>query len=169
MSENQTGRPNVVMIVGDNHGRGAVGCYGQTGGDIETPNIDRLAADGLRFSNYFCSHAYCSGARATLLTGLMPSQHGVHSWLQDTAKEDWPDDWFVVGDVRTLPATLHDRGYRTAHVGKSTSGKAAPPRDQSTSRSPTARPTAATGNSRSKPDRSSRTTRRSASRRARGA
>ncbi len=118
MSGNQTGRPNVVMIVGDNHGRGAVGCYGQTGGDFETPNIDRLAADGLRFSNYFCSNAYCSGSRATLLSGLMPSQHGVHSWLQDTGQGSWPDDWFAVGEFRTLPATLHDRGYRTAHVGK---------------------------------------------------
>lgn len=71
--------PNIVLIIGDNHGRGAVGCY-EGGEDFETPHIDRLAAGGLRFTRYFCSNAYCSGARATLLTGLLPSQHGVH-WV----------------------------------------------------------------------------------------
>jgi arylsulfatase A-like enzyme len=108
---------NIVLVVGDNHGRGAVGCYGG-GKDFETPHIDALAAEGVRFTRFFCSNAYCSGARATLLTGLLPSQHGVHSWLQDTLLDSWPADWYAVGEFRTLPVTLQARGYRTAHVGK---------------------------------------------------
>lgn len=110
-------QPNIVLIVADNQGRGAVGCYdGQD--DFETPNIDRLAAAGARFKRFFCANAYCSGSRATMLTGLMPSQHGIHSWLQDTQLSEWPDGWFAVQEFRTLPVTLHNRGYRTAHVGK---------------------------------------------------
>ena len=111
-------RPNIILIVGDNHGCGAVGCYGRCGADFRTPSIDRLAAEGVRFDHAFCANAYCSGSRATLMTGLMPSQHGVHSWLQDTQLAAWPDDWCAIDDVPTLPATLKAQGYTTAHVGK---------------------------------------------------
>jgi arylsulfatase A-like enzyme len=110
-------RPNIVMLVADNHGRGAVGSY-EGGGDFETPNIDRLAAEGTRFTQFYCSNAFCSGSRATLLSGLLPSQHGVHSWLQDTQMDRWPEDWYAIGEVRTLPVTLQNRGYQTSHIGK---------------------------------------------------
>jgi arylsulfatase A-like enzyme len=57
-----------------------MGCAGNS--DIRTPNLDRLAATGLRFDNFFCASPVCSPARASILTGLMPSRHGVHDWLR---------------------------------------------------------------------------------------
>ena len=72
-------RPHVVLILADDHGPWAMGCTGNS--EIYTPNLDRLAASGLRFDNFFCCSPVCSPARASLLTGCMPSQHGVHDWL----------------------------------------------------------------------------------------
>src|SRR5215207_8428404 len=63
-------RPNVVIILADDLGFSDVGCYG---GEIETPNLDRLAANGLRYSQFY-NTARCSPARASLLTGLHPHQ-----------------------------------------------------------------------------------------------
>jgi Sulfatase len=73
-------RPNVVFILSDNQGAWTLGCYGNP--DIRTPNIDRLAAEGIRFTRALSSNPVCSPARATFLTGLIPSQHGVHSFLE---------------------------------------------------------------------------------------
>ena len=67
-------RPNLVFILTDNHGAWTLGCYGNK--DILTPNIDRLAAEGLLFTRAMSSNPVCSPTRATYLTGLMPSQHG---------------------------------------------------------------------------------------------
>ena len=72
-------RPNVVFIIVDNQSPWTCGCYGNT--EILTPGIDRLAREGVRFTNAFCTNPVCSPNRATLMTGLMPSQHGVHNWL----------------------------------------------------------------------------------------
>src|SRR5882762_4820924 len=71
--------PNVVFILTDNQGAWTLGCYGNP--DIRTPNIDRLAAEGIRFTRALSSNPVCSPTRATFLTGLIPSQHGVHSYL----------------------------------------------------------------------------------------
>src|SRR6186713_1906171 len=72
--------PNIVLILTDNQGAWTLGCYGNP--DIRTPNIDRLARDGMLFTRCFSSNAVCSPTRATLLTGLLPSQHGIHSYLR---------------------------------------------------------------------------------------
>jgi len=72
-------RPNVVLILADNHGPWTLGCYGNR--EILTPNIDRLASEGTLFTRCYSSNAACSPTRATLLTGLIPSQHGVHCYL----------------------------------------------------------------------------------------
>jgi len=69
-------RQNIILIMTDNHGAWTLGCYGNP--DIKTPNIDRLAMEGIRFTKAFSSNAVCSPTRATYLTGLIPSQHGVH-------------------------------------------------------------------------------------------
>ena len=74
-------RPNVVFILTDNHGAWTLGCYGNK--DIRTPNIDRLAANGMLFERAMSSNPVCSPTRATYLTGLMPSQHGLHSFLDN--------------------------------------------------------------------------------------
>ena len=62
--------PNVVLILTDNQGAWTLGCYGNP--DIQTPNIDRLAREGMLFENCYSSNAVCSPTRATLLTGLIP-------------------------------------------------------------------------------------------------
>jgi arylsulfatase A-like enzyme len=78
-------KTNLIFILSDNHGAWTLGCYGNK--EIRTPNIDRLAAEGTLFTRAFCANPVCSPSRATFLTGLMPSQHGVHSYLgADTAK-----------------------------------------------------------------------------------
>jgi arylsulfatase A-like enzyme len=64
----------------DDQGPWAAGCYGNP--EIRTPNIDRLAEAGMLFENFFCVSPVCSPARATLLTGRVPSQHGVHDWIR---------------------------------------------------------------------------------------
>lgn len=73
-------RPNVILILTDDQGYWALGCYGNR--EIKTPNIDSLARGGVRFENFFCTSPVCSPARASLLTGRIPSQHGVHDWIR---------------------------------------------------------------------------------------
>ena len=73
-------RPNIILILTDDQGPWAMGCAGNR--EIRTPNLDRLANTGVRFENFFCTSPVCSPARASLLTGRIPSQHGVHDWIQ---------------------------------------------------------------------------------------
>ena len=74
-------QPNIVFIISDDQGYWSLGCSGNE--EIISPNIDRLAQEGMRFENFFCTSPVCSPARASLLTGTIPSQHGVHDWLRD--------------------------------------------------------------------------------------
>src|SRR6185295_5550503 len=94
-------RPNVLLILTDNQGAWTLGCYGNP--DIRTPNIDRLAREGMLFENCFSSNAVCSPTRATLLTGLIPSQHGVHSFLGAGAPQTGPRTYCTIAEFRTLP------------------------------------------------------------------
>lgn len=75
-----TSRPNVLCILTDDQGVWAAGCYGN--GEIHTPHIDRIAETGVRFDRFFVATPVCSPSRATLLTGRIPSQHGVHDWIR---------------------------------------------------------------------------------------
>ncbi|HOX38593.1 MAG TPA: sulfatase-like hydrolase/transferase [Candidatus Brocadiia bacterium] len=81
MACNDPCRPNVIFILSDDQGAWALGCAGNR--EIRTPNLDRLAASGIRFSSMFCASPVCSPARASILTGRIPSQHGIHDWLRD--------------------------------------------------------------------------------------
>lgn len=81
MSSKDPSRPNIIFILSDDHGAWATGCYGNN--EVVTPNLDRLAQEGIRFSNFFCTSPVCSPARASLLTGRIPSQHGVQDWIRD--------------------------------------------------------------------------------------
>lgn len=81
MAKESNSKPNIVFILSDDHGAWAMGCAGNK--DIDTPNLDRLAEAGMRFENFFCTSPVCSPARASLLTGKIPSQHGVHDWISD--------------------------------------------------------------------------------------
>ncbi len=72
-------KTNIVFILSDDQGIWATGCYGNP--EIRTTNIDRIAADGVRFENFFVSIPVCSASRASFLTGRSPSQHGIHDFL----------------------------------------------------------------------------------------
>ena len=106
--------PNVVFILTDDQGPWAAGCYGNP--EIRTPNIDRLAATGVRFDNFFCASPVCSPARASLLTGTIPSAHGVHDWIRDRNMP--PDAVSYLEGQRTCTEVLAAHGYRLGLSGK---------------------------------------------------
>src|SRR5712691_856561 len=75
----RTERPNILLILSDDLAAWMLGCYGNQ--EIRTPNIDRLAQSGTRFANNFVCTPICSPSRATLFTGRVPRQHGIHDFL----------------------------------------------------------------------------------------
>ncbi len=109
-------RTNVVLILTDNHGAWTLGCYGNR--DVRTPNIDRLAAEGMLFERAFANNAVCSPTRASLLTGLMPSQHGVHRYLGAGGAQVGPEAYNMLEEFDTLPSILVDAGYVAGLSGK---------------------------------------------------
>ena len=123
--EASAAQPNILFIVVDNQPASILGTYGNP--DVKTPNVDRLAGEGMRFTRAFAVHGMCSPTRATLLTGLLPSQHGVQDWLDDEEMKNWPSNWNAIREYRTLPYTLKNRGYQTALIGKWHLGQPRPP------------------------------------------
>ena len=114
-SQAEPRRPNVVFIMTDNQGAWTLGCYGNP--DIRTPHIDRLAAEGIRFDRALSSNPVCSPTRATFLTGLMPSQHGVHSFL-DPKYMMGPEAYNTLEEFTSLPEVLRSAGYVCGLSGK---------------------------------------------------
>lgn len=108
----KTTRPNVVLILNDDMGYSDLGCYG---GEVQTPNLDRLAADGLRFSQFY-NTARCSPSRASLLTGLHPHQTGVGILTYDSGPEGYAGN--LNHRCVTIPQALKANGYRTYMSGK---------------------------------------------------
>jgi arylsulfatase A-like enzyme len=123
----ESAQPNILFVVVDNQPASILGAYGNP--DVRTPNIDRLANEGMLFTSAFAVHGMCSPTRATLLTGLLPSQHGVQDWLDDEEMDSWPGDWNAIREYRTLPYTLKNRGYQTSLIGKWHLGQPRPPDD----------------------------------------
>ena len=121
MGEND--RPNVVFIMTDDQGPWAAGCCGNP--EIRTPNIDRLAAEGVRFENFFCTSPVCSPARANLLTGRIPSQHGVHDWIR--ARNVPPDAARYIDGFTCYTDVLAAAGYVCGLSGKWHLGDSATP------------------------------------------
>ena len=101
--------PNVVLIYCDDLGYGDVGCYGSP---IPTPNIDRLAAEGMRFTHFYSGNPVCSPSRAALLTGRYPVRAGVPQVLFPRDTTGLPES------ETTLAQVLKQRDYRTMCVGK---------------------------------------------------
>ena len=110
--------PNIVFVITDNQSPWTLGCYGNE--EILTPNTDRLAQEGIRFTNAFCSNPVCSPNRATCLTGLIPSQHGVHNWLgtEQPDAQVGPNAYCTIKEFTTLPEILAAEGYTCGLSGK---------------------------------------------------
>lgn len=107
-------RANVLFVLADDLANWGLNCYGNP--DARTPVIDGLAERGVRFSHFFCTSPVCSPSRASIYTGLIPSQHGVHDWVSGAHSGDDGVD-FLQGRA-TIVETLADRGYRAAMIGK---------------------------------------------------
>ena len=103
-------QPNFIIIYADDLGFGDLNCYGASG--IPTPHLDRMAAEGQRFTNSYATAATCTPSRYSLLTGAYP-------WRNPKAKILKGDAPMLIGaSERTLPGTLHNAGYETAVIGK---------------------------------------------------
>ena len=87
-------RPNIILIMADNQPADLLGCYGND--EVRTPHLDALAKRGRQFAQAYCVNAMCSPCRASVLTGLMPSQHGLHNWLDDNLMDQWPTNWSAI-------------------------------------------------------------------------
>ncbi|NKI24328.1 sulfatase-like hydrolase/transferase, partial [Paenibacillus dendritiformis] len=98
-------RPNILFVMSDDHASHAMSCYGSR--INATPQIDRIANEGIRFDNCFCTNSICSPSRASILTGTYNHLNGVKSI----------DDPFD-GRQQTFPKLLQQHGYQTAIVGK---------------------------------------------------
>jgi arylsulfatase A-like enzyme len=117
-------KPNIVLIMADDLGYGSLGCYGSP--TIKTPNIDRLASDGVRFTDFHSNGTVCSPTRASLLTGRYPQRC---AWVADAdlspifqeqrrqnPSQRWA--WGISAEEVTIAGVLRRAGYRTGIVGK---------------------------------------------------
>ena len=128
-------KPNILFIMTDDQGAWAMRCAGNP--DIITPNIDALARDGVRFTNFFCASPVCSPARASIVTGKIPSCHGILDWLRNgnvntadypglAGRENYGKNPGDGGDAaidylaghETYIELLNRHGYNCAHSGK---------------------------------------------------
>ena len=111
-------KPNVILILMDDMGYGDLGCYG--GFLYKTPNINRLAANGMRFTNFYSAQAVCSASRAAFLTGCYPNRIGVNGAFS-------PSSGIALNpEEETIARLLKNDGYKTAMFGKWHLGQKAP-------------------------------------------
>jgi len=102
--------PNIVLILADDLGYGDLGCYGAR--DIRTPHLDRLAKEGMRFTDFYVAQPVCSASRAALLTGCYPNRLGIHGALGPNANHG------LNSNEMTLAELLKPLGYTAAIYGK---------------------------------------------------
>jgi arylsulfatase A-like enzyme len=104
--------PNVIFILADDLGYGDVGCYGQQ--KIKTPNLDRLAAEGARFTQAYAGAAVCAPSRCSLMTG----RHTGHSTIRGNRTDRTKPETPLSADELAIPEVFHSAGYATALFGK---------------------------------------------------
>ncbi|MGE0610574.1 MAG: sulfatase-like hydrolase/transferase [Pirellulales bacterium] len=104
------GLPNIVLVYCDDAGYGDFGCYGNS--RIRTPAVDRLAQEGMRFTDFYVAQAVCSASRTSLLTGCYPNRVGILGALGPNSQIGIHDDELTLGEL------LQSRGYATAAYGK---------------------------------------------------
>ncbi|MCS7045653.1 MAG: sulfatase-like hydrolase/transferase, partial [Gemmataceae bacterium] len=105
-------KPNIIFIIADDLGYAELGCYGQT--KIRTPNLDRMAAQGLRFTQHYAGNAVCAPSRCVLMTGL----HSGHAYIRNNreAKPDGQEP--IPAGTITIARLLRALGYATGMIGK---------------------------------------------------
>lgn len=120
----QARQPNVIFIMADDLGPGDLGCYGQK--IIKTPNIDRMAAEGMRFTQHYCGNAVCAPSRCVLMSGLHPG----HAFIRDNrqaddakglpkmGKPEHEGQFPIPADTVLIPEVLKPLGYVTGGFGK---------------------------------------------------
>jgi arylsulfatase A-like enzyme len=106
-------KPNVIIILTDDHGYGDVTGYG--GPNIQTPNLDGLIRDGMKFTRFYANSPVCSPSRASLMTGRYPDMVGVPGVIRTHETNSW--GYFDTGAV-TLPEMMNRAGYRSTIIGK---------------------------------------------------
>lgn len=130
----QTKKPNIVLIVADDLGYGDLGCFGNT--VCQTPQIDRLAVEGTRFTNFYVSWPACTPSRSSILTGRYPQRNGLYDMIRNNEvnfKYQFTEQTYALSpemtlglDTRewTIGQAMKQAGYTTGVIGKWDSGRA---------------------------------------------
>ena len=105
-------QPNIIYILADDLGYGEVGCYGQE--KIETPHIDRLAAEGMKFTQHYSGSAVCAPSRCVFMTG----KHSGHAYIRNNKELPKEGQTPIPADTYNIAKMLKEQGYSTACVGK---------------------------------------------------
>jgi len=116
-ADKSSGRPNILFIFADDWGWGDLGCHGHP--YVKTPNIDRLAREGVDFQRFTVASGVCSPSRTAVMTGHFPARYNIDghfAWVPSNAKRGMPD-WLDT-EAPLLTRFLKKAGYRTAHYGK---------------------------------------------------
>lgn len=103
----QAAKPNIIFLFSDDQSTDTLGCYGNK--DVKTPNIDRLAADGMVFDNHYNPTSICMASRATVMTGMYEYKHGCNFQHGNMLTKTWK---------KSYPVLLREAGYITAFAGK---------------------------------------------------
>jgi arylsulfatase A-like enzyme len=109
-------KPNFIFILGDDWGWGDLACYGHQ--ELKTPNIDRLARQGLLFTQFYVNAPTCSPSRAALMTGRYPARYRIHCYLDDRFNKERGMADYLDPKAYTITKLLKNEGYVTAHYGK---------------------------------------------------
>jgi arylsulfatase A-like enzyme len=99
--------PNIIYLMSDDQSSYSMGCYGNI--DVQTPNLDRLSADGITFDNHYVSTAICMASRASVMTGMYEYKTGCNFQHGDLTQDKW---------LMSYPVLLREAGYLTAFAGK---------------------------------------------------
>ncbi len=112
MAKDKETRPNIIYIMADDLGYGDLGCYGQT--KIKTPNIDRIAAEGMKFTDYYAGSTVCAPSRCSLMTGL----HTGHTFIRGNREVQPEGQCPMPAETVTVAKLMQKAGYRTGMMGK---------------------------------------------------
>lgn len=104
--------PNIIFILADDLGYGDLGSYGQK--KIRTPNLDRMAAEGMRFTQFYAGSPVCAPSRCVLMTG----KHGGHAFIRNNREVQPEGQWPIPASEVTIPELLKSKGYATGGFGK---------------------------------------------------